>query len=75
MGIGDHPMNSDHHRGCDHPRNSGCLRDFYHPKGWLLNFGSVDCNKLNKFNNKANRESVRESVHELPSRSLSCLRS
>ena len=39
---GDHPMNGDHHRGGDHPRDSGCLKDFYHPKGWLLNFGSVE---------------------------------
>ena len=46
---GDNFKNGDHHRGGDHPRGNGCLRDFYRPKGWLLNFGSVDCNKLNKF--------------------------
>ena len=28
--------------GGGHPRDSGCLRDFYHPKGWLLSFGSVE---------------------------------
>ena len=39
---GDHPKNGDHHRGGDHPRDSGCLRDFYHPKGWFPNFGSVE---------------------------------
>ena len=26
----------------DHPRESGCLWDFDHPKRWLLNFGPVD---------------------------------
>ena len=36
------PIISDHHRGGDHPRDSGCLKDFYHPKGWLLNLGSVE---------------------------------
>ena len=39
---GDHPKNGDHHRDGDHPRDGGNLRDFYHSKGWLLNFGSVD---------------------------------
>ena len=39
---GDHPNNSDHHRSIDHPRDSGCLRDFYHPKGWLFNILSVE---------------------------------
>ena len=39
---GDHPKNGDHHRDGDHPRDGGCLRDFYHPKGWLLNFGSIE---------------------------------
>ena len=39
---GDHPKNSDHHKGCYHPRDSCCLRDFYHPKGWLLNFGYIE---------------------------------
>ena len=39
---GDHPMNGDHRRDGNHPRDRGCLRDFYHPKGWLLNFGSVE---------------------------------
>ena len=39
---GGHPKNSYHHRGGDHPRISGFLRDFYHPKGLLLNFGSVE---------------------------------
>ena len=32
---GDHPKNGDQHRDCDHPRG-GNLRDFIHPKGWLL---------------------------------------
>ena len=39
---GDHPKNGDHHRDGDHPRDGGRLRDFYHPKGWLLNFGSIE---------------------------------
>ena len=39
---GDHPKNGDHHRDGDHPRDGGCLRDFYHPKGWLLNIWSVE---------------------------------
>ena len=39
---GDHPKNGDHHKGGYHPRDSCCLRDFYHPKGWLLNFGFVE---------------------------------
>ena len=37
---GDHPKNGNHHRDGDHPRDYGCIRDFYHPKGWLPNFGS-----------------------------------
>ena len=39
---GDHPKNGDHHRGGDHHRNGGCLRDFYHPQGCLLKFGSLE---------------------------------
>ena len=39
---GHHPKNGDHHRDGDHHIDCGCLRDFYLPKGWLLNFGSVD---------------------------------
>ena len=39
---GDHPKNGDNHRDGDHPKDDGCLRDFYHSKGWLLNFGSVE---------------------------------
>ena len=31
-----HAKNADHHRDGNHPRDGGCLRDFYHPKGWLL---------------------------------------
>ena len=42
MIFGDHHKNGDHHRDGDHPRYGGCLRDFYHPNGWLLNFGSID---------------------------------
>ena len=37
---GDHPKNGEHPREGDHPRDCGCLRNFYHPKGWLLDFGS-----------------------------------
>ena len=32
---GDHPTNGYQHLDGDHPRD-GFLRDFYHPKGWLL---------------------------------------
>ena len=39
---GDHPKNCDHHRGGDYSRDSGCLWDFYHPKGWLHKFGSIE---------------------------------
>ena len=38
----DHLKNGEHHRDGDHPRDEGCLMDFYHPKGWLLNFGSIE---------------------------------
>ena len=38
----DHLREGDHPRNGDHPRDGGRLRDFYHPKGWLLNFGSVE---------------------------------
>ena len=48
---GDHPKNGDHHRGGDHHRDGGCLRDFYHPKGWLLNFGSVESSLSTKNRN------------------------
>ena len=30
---------SDHHRGGDHPRDSGCVRDFYLI---VLHFGSIE---------------------------------
>ena len=36
---GDHPKNSDQYRDGNPPRDGGRLQDFYHPKGWLLNFG------------------------------------
>ena len=39
FGDGDHPKNCDHCRY--YPRDGGCLRNFYHTKGWLLDFGSV----------------------------------
>ena len=39
---GDHPKNGDYQRDGDHPREEGCLMDFYHPKGWVLNFESVE---------------------------------
>ena len=26
----------------DHPKDGGGLRGFYHPKGWLLKFGSIE---------------------------------
>ena len=39
---GHHPKNGDQNMGGDHHRDGGCLRDFYHPMGWLLNFGSVE---------------------------------
>ena len=38
----DHFREGDFPRGGDHPRDNGYLRDFYHPKGWLLNFGSIE---------------------------------
>ena len=36
FGEDDLPMDS------DRPRDSGDLRDVYHPTGWLLNFGSIE---------------------------------
>ena len=55
---GDCPMDGDHHSYDDHPRDVGhhwdhledfdhlgrvaFLREFYHRKGWLLNFGSIE---------------------------------
>ena len=39
---GDHPKNGDQHRDGDPPREGGRLQDFYHPKGWLLNFVSIE---------------------------------
>ena len=65
---GDHPKNGDHHR------DGGCLRDFYHPKGWLLNFGVGFVESKVSTQNR-NLKSVSLSVCLLPSRSLSCLRS
>ena len=53
-----HPRDGGHHWDCledfdhfgevdlprdgDHPRDGGCLREFNHPKGWLLYFGSIE---------------------------------
>ena len=39
---GDHPKNGDQCSDGDPPRDSGRLQDFYHPEGWLLNFGSIE---------------------------------
>ena len=44
---GDFPRDGDpkkggHHRDGDHPKDGGCLRDFLHPTGWLLDIGSVE---------------------------------
>ena len=41
---GDHhlPRDGDPPRDGDHPRDGGRLRDFYHPKGWLLNLESIE---------------------------------
>ena len=39
---GYHPKNGDQHRDGDPPIDGGRLKDFYHPKGWLLNFGSIE---------------------------------
>ena len=36
------PKDSDQHRDGDPPRHGGRLQNFYHPKGWLLNFGSIE---------------------------------
>ena len=36
---GDHPKNGDQRRDGESPRDGGHLQDFYHPKGWLPNFG------------------------------------
>ena len=36
------PKKGGHHRDGDHPRDGGCLRDFYHPKGWLLIVWSIE---------------------------------
>ena len=41
-GDSEHAMDGDHPRNADHPRDGGCLNVFYHPKGWLINFGSVE---------------------------------
>ena len=53
MIFGDHPKNGDHHWDGDHPRDGGCLRDFYHPKGWLLKVKgakhSLGCSENKKF--------------------------
>ena len=42
FGEGDLPRDGNHHRDDAHPRDGGCLRDFYHLKGWLLNLGSIE---------------------------------
>ena len=34
--VGDLPWD------CDHPKCGRFLRDLYHPKGWLLSFGSKE---------------------------------
>ena len=36
------PRDGDHPKNGDHTRDGGRLKDFYHPKGWLLNFGSIE---------------------------------
>ena len=43
---GDHPKNGDQGRDGDSPRDGGRLQDFYHPKGWLLNFGPMETQRL-----------------------------
>ena len=40
--MGALPRDGDVPRDGDHPRDGGRLRDFYQPKGWLLNFGSIE---------------------------------
>ena len=69
FGEGDLPRDGGHPKNGDHHRDYGSLREFYHPKGWLPNFGSYVSTK-----NK-HLKSVSLSVCPLPSRSLSCLRS
>ena len=39
---GDLPKDGDQHMDGDPPGDGGHLQDFYHPKGWLLNFGSIE---------------------------------
>ena len=52
FGEGDLPRDGDHHRGGHHPRDSGCVREFYHPDKHGDHSGQYraleDCNKLNK---------------------------
>ena len=54
----------------DHSRDGGPLRVFYHPKGWLLNFGSIESSVSTKNKNlKTVTLFVCLSVCLLPSRS------
>ena len=39
-------MTNDQRRDGDPHRDGGRLQDSYHPKGWLLNFGSIETQRL-----------------------------
>ena len=46
FGEGDHPNNSDHHRGGDLPRDSGCLRNFTILRDGYLFLGSLTLHNI-----------------------------